>query len=625
MKMEGPLRSRSTGFRRTELLYALLIAAFAFLFYFPATGNDFVMFDDDINIYNNPMLGALTWDRVAWAFTDTFYMPRYMPLGWISLMAVFEVGGLDPASYHTVNVVLHAANAALVYVVIRRGLMMIAKHRDIPLERGWCTALAACGAVFWAIHPLRVEPVSWVTGLHYLHATFWALISVLMFWGRLNHEGRARLWRLIVACICYLFSVLVYPVTLGLPAALWVFEWWLRPASGRPAAPARLNTSLEYAPLVLLSGAALAANVIMRHFVPSMFPPSPGLDVFGLWGRALQASYSALYYVIRPLYAGEVTPVYDMLFSNGRYGVLPWLSVAGLGLLILFLAVRIRRFPGAVVFCVASGAVGVSYYGLLESPFQTSDRYTYFPSLVVAFGLAIMGLLYVRGKGRVVAGLFVLPWLAWLAAAALHVLPVWRNDDSLFNYIAGKLKAHDVAALYKGRIALKQASLGQESAARATLEELKTLGAPEGIVRQLEGELSPLYERARVHSKLKAPRGWVAPDAFTSQMYALRFARSGDDWTSKVRFQRALAIDPGFIEARYNYSLWLAIKGNTDQAWAQYCLLAAYPGADLNRESELALLTAIKDASGVLGNDRILVSSSRRLAGLIAGVESNKN
>lgn len=613
------------GFRRTELLYSLLIAAFAFLFYFPATGNDFVMFDDDINIYNNPMLGALNWERVGWAFVDKFYMPRYMPLGWISLMAVFETGGLDPGSYHTVNVVLHAFNAALVFVVILRGVVMVAKHRDIPLERGWLTAVAACGAFFWAIHPLRVEPVSWATGLHYLHATFWALISVLLFWGRLNHEGRARRWFLAGACICYLFSVLVYPVTLGLPLALWIFEWWLLPEGSRPANPLRLNRNLEFAPLVLLSGAALGANVTMRHFVPSIFPPSPGLDVFGLWDRAVQASYSAFYYIIRPLYAGEVTPVYNTLFSNGRFGVLPWLSLAGIGLLIIFFVARIRRFPGAAVFCVASGAVGVSYYGLLESPFQTSDRYTYFPSLVVAFGLAVMALLYVRGKGRVVAGVLVLPWLAWLAAVALDVLPVWRNDGALFNHIAGKLNTYDVAALYKGRIALKQASLGQESEARATLEELKKLGAPEGIVRQLESEISPLYERARVDSKLKAPRGWVAPDALTSQMYALRFARSGDDWTAKVRFERALAIDPGFVEARYNYSLWLAIKGKTDQAWAQYCLLSAYPGVDMSRESESALLNAIKDASGVLGDERILARSSERLAGVLAGAESNKN
>lgn len=625
MKMEGPLHARSTGFRRTELLYALLIAAFAFLFYFPATGNDFVMFDDDINIYNNPMLGALNWERVGWAFADTFYMPRYMPLGWISLMAIFETGGLNPGSYHTVNVVLHAVNAALVFVVILRGIIMVSKHRGIPVERGWFTAIAMCGACFWAIHPLRVEPVSWATGLHYLHATFWALISVLFFWGRLNHEGRARRWFLAGACICYLFSVLVYPVTLGLPVALWILEWWLRPAGTRPAHRVFFDTWLEFAPLMLLSGLGLAANVIVRHFVPSIFPPAPGLDVFGFWDRAVQASYSAFYYVIRPFYAGEVTPVYNALFSSGKFGVLPWLCLAGIVFLIVFLVVRGRRYSGAVAFCVSSAAVGVSYYGLLESPFQTSDRYTYFPSLVVVFGLANIALLHVRGKGRVAAGAFVMVWLAWLAAVSFRAIPVWRGDGSLFNHIASKLENRDVGYLYKGRIAVKQAALGQEDAARATLAELMKSGMTEGVYRQLEDDISPLFERARIYSKLKSERGWVAPDALTSQMYAMRFARTGDDWTAKVRFERALAIDPGFIEGRYNYSLWLALGGQTDQAWWQYCVLMSNPRALPGREGEIALVTAIRDASRVVGNARIVASSSRRLADISAGAHLIKD
>ena len=621
MKMDGPVQARLTALRRTEILYALLIGVFAFLFYIPAAGNDFVMFDDDINIYNNPMLGELTWGRVGWAFADTFYMPRYMPLGWISLMAVFEVGGLDPASYHTVNVVLHAVNSALVLVVLLRGLTMAAAHCDRPSERGWLTGLAVCGACLWAIHPLRVEPVSWATGLHYLHASFWALVSVLLFWGRLKYEGTARRCLLVGACICYLFSVLVYPVTLGLPVALWVFEWWLRSVNTREVKPGCLDANLEFAPLVLLSAAALAANVTVRHLVPSMFPPSPGLDVFGLWDRVMQASYSALYYVVRPFFAGEVTPVYNMLFSSGRFGGWNWVCVAGIGSLIVFLFGWGRRFPGAVAFCAASGAVGVSYYGLLESPFQTSDRYTYFPSLVIVFGVAVTVFRSIRGAWRVFAGALGATCLAWFASASLHAFPVWRNDTTLFNHIAVKLENRDLGYLYRGRIAVSQASLGHEDAARDTLEKLRQAGAPQGVLVKIEGEVLPLLERARAHSKLKTVRGWVAPDALTSQIIALRAARAGDDWTAKVRFERALAIDPGFSEARYNYSLWLALKGKTEQAWVQYCVLAADSRSRPGREGEIALVTAIKDASSVVGNTRILASSSRRLAAIAGSAQ----
>jgi hypothetical protein len=617
MRTAGESGTAPFGLRHVKLLYAILIGLLVFAVYYPAAANDFVMFDDDINIYNNPMLGELSLERIKWAFADSFYMPRYMPLGWISLMAIFEFGGLNPAAYHTVNIVVHALNAALVFLVILRGLELAARFRDQPVQGSWFRVIAICGAFFWAIHPLRVEPVSWATGLHYLHASFWAFVCILLFWRHYDSDALNRRWFLGASYVAYALSVMVYPVTLGLPVALWAFEWWLK---SNPARPVRwlynFDNAREHLPLLLLSAIGLLANIVMRRWVPSIFPASPGLETFGILDRGLQASYSAIYYVIRPLYAGEVTPVYGALFENGRFGVLPWLCLVLVAATFAFICLRGRSYPGVVAWLVATVAVGVSYYGLLESPFQNSDRYTYFPTLILVIALAVFILLRIHGKGRQVLVGCVLPGLAWLYLGVNTHLPVWRDDRVFFDHIAQSLLPYDIAYIYKGRLAVKQALCGDEEAARVTVEEIKKAGASLGVISQIEEEVNLLYRRARGAFKLESSRGFVAPDAQTAQMYAVRSVRTRDDWTTSVRFERALAIDSAFTEARYNYVLWLAFNGQTGRAWDQYIKLRVYSGRNLDRALDRNLMSVMVGASRAVGDSKVLAYSSLRLSAL---------
>lgn len=599
----------------------LILPLLIVLLYAPAAGNDFVMFDDDINIYNNPMLGEVTWERVSWAFADGFYMPRYMPLGWISLMVIFEMCGLAPSAYHWANIALHAANTALVFIVVRQGLSLVARARGMATGHGWVMGLAWGAAFFWAVHPLRVEPVSWATGLHYVHATFWALLAVGLTWARLERSCAVRRWYLAGACAAYLCSVLVYPVTLGLPAALWLFEAWLRSRKGAQDGGPGWDWNWELAPFFVISALALAANVAVRHWVPSFFPPAPGLEVFSLGQRGLQAAYSAVYYTLRPLVAGDPTPVYGALFVDGHFGAVTWVCAILVGILLVGLVIWWRRMRGFTAWCLAMAAVGVPYYGLLESPFQTSDRYTYFPSVVLAFGIAVLAAIVVSGRGRTIfAGLGV-AWLVWLAAAVPGALPVWRDDRALFTHVGRHLMPHEVAYLYLGRVAVKQVCLGDEEGARATMVALAQAGASRGVRAQIEEELAPLFERARARSKIPPARGWVAPDAQTSQIYAMRAVRAGEDRTARVRFSRALEIDPGFNEARYNFGLWLALRGEPEAAWAQYGELTARMPSGFDSGLERALVEVIARAAKLTGARDIFQASTDRLQAMGAAGE----
>ena len=84
---------------------------------------DFVLWDDDISVSQNPHIQGLDWARLHWMFSDSSYAMRYKPLTWLTYALVYQVGGLKPLGYHLVNLLLHCFNTVLVFVVLRRLLL----------------------------------------------------------------------------------------------------------------------------------------------------------------------------------------------------------------------------------------------------------------------------------------------------------------------------------------------------------------------------------------------------------------------------------------------------------------------------------------------------------------------
>ena len=139
----------SLGFTRHDALVALLLALLTFLIFLPATRYDFVNFDDyPIIRLNDHVTRGLTVDGVRWAFTN-LDQGAYFPLTWLSFQLDAQLYGLHAGGYHLTNILLHAANAAVLFWFLR-------------LASGSRWRSAAVSAIF-AVHPLRVESVVWVT------------------------------------------------------------------------------------------------------------------------------------------------------------------------------------------------------------------------------------------------------------------------------------------------------------------------------------------------------------------------------------------------------------------------------------------------------------------------------
>src|SRR5438552_8545213 len=134
--------------RRRDLLIALALAAAVIALFARTARFDFVRYDDDAYVIDNPRVQAgLSADNVRWAFT-TFTLANWHPLTWLSYMLDAQVLGARAGAMHAVNVVLHAANTRLLFALLRS-----------MTGSSWRSALAA---VLFGVHPLHVESVAWI-------------------------------------------------------------------------------------------------------------------------------------------------------------------------------------------------------------------------------------------------------------------------------------------------------------------------------------------------------------------------------------------------------------------------------------------------------------------------------
>src|ERR1700686_3455661 len=133
--------------QKRTLLLCLLLIAVVVAFYSPVTHNGFLNYDDDQYITNNPHVRAgLTWETVKWAFT-TYDQANWHPVTWLSHALDCQLFGLNPAGHHYVNVLLHAVNAVLLFLLLQSATGF--RWRSLMV------------AALFALHPVNVESVAW--------------------------------------------------------------------------------------------------------------------------------------------------------------------------------------------------------------------------------------------------------------------------------------------------------------------------------------------------------------------------------------------------------------------------------------------------------------------------------
>ncbi|MGH7358008.1 MAG: hypothetical protein ACREJR_04230, partial [Candidatus Rokuibacteriota bacterium] len=355
--------------RRLAWAAPVVVAGVSFLVFLPALDNGFV-WDDRPNLLANPHYRGLGWDRLRWMAT-AFHMGHYIPTTWLSLALDHAAWGMNPVGYHLTNVVLHALNAGLFCLVAARLL------RRATALTGWPLAVAASGAaLFFAIHPLRVESVAWVTERRDLVSGAFLLVTVLLYLSAGETEGAPRRGWLAASVVTFGLALTAKSIVMTFPAVLVLLNVYPlgRMTLARPWTGVR-RVAWEVSPFLLLStllaGAAVAAQ--MPHALGTYPWPT----------RIAVAFYALWFYLVKTLVPVNLSPLYEVPIP--LHPLEPRFVVSVVGVLAVSAAVVAmrRRWPaGLALWTYYVVALSPTLGLAVRAGFQLgADRYTYLACL----------------------------------------------------------------------------------------------------------------------------------------------------------------------------------------------------------------------------------------------------
>lgn len=545
------MKERPVNEKRLAAALALVVAIAICWVYAPTLGHGLV-WDDHANLggarpsWENGLAG------VRWAFSEPFY-GHYQPLTWLSYRADVLLSGASPRGLHTTQLLLHLLVAATV-ALLSRLLSRAPALRGIPALASPFFPLAAAG--LFALAPVRVESVAWITERRDLLGALFALLAVALHLWKSPAEDTPSPARLAVAGLAALSALA--KAQMSLPFVLLALDIWpLRRLEGTGSARWRSFGRLAAEKAVLFAVSATSA-------VAAMWAQASGgaltaLAEHGPLDRAVQALYGLAFYPVAaflPQALGQpLLPLYERPFPFPAFApqyLLPALAAfAALALVAIFH----RRSPALAAAVAAYVLLVLPVLGIAQSGIQlVADRYAYLAT--VPLGLLLAGL-FVRafaaaGSWRPLVALLLAALLATDALAARRQTAVWRDDFTLWTAVAGQSES-----------SLADNNLGQQLAGRG--EAGKALFH---LTRCLER--TPSYPRPwnALAALLEAPwpagapdAGWVAATLSRATRHqpgslagryatALAFARSGDDAAAERELRRLLAVDPRHDGAR---------------------------------------------------------------------------
>ncbi|MFH1419638.1 MAG: tetratricopeptide repeat protein [Planctomycetota bacterium] len=409
----------------------------------PGLHNEFLNWDDDRNFLLNTDYRGLSAANWQWAWS-TYHLGVWQPVGWLLLGLQYRIGAMAPATYHTASLIIHAANAALLYFLAASLLAaaMPAACNARPIGTRVC---AAAAAMLFAAHPLRVEAIAWVSCQPYLPAAFFCLLGT---WAYVHTQRppsatRRRRIGLAITFVCYLLAVMSKAVAVSLPVLLLILDlyplgrWQGRGQANRPfrgLARLVIEKAPFFAVAVVVSVWAAAAKDYSDTRVP--------LGDFDASARLAQAAYGLIFYLWKSIIPTGLLPYYrlpgDIGLAHASFGL------CGLGVLALTVGVVVmrQRWPALLAAWGAYVVILIPNLGIVQISQQTvADRYSYLaimPVVILSAGAifkawqhADVGRKVLRGALAIGIGLAA----AGLVSASRRQVTVWHDSDRLWRTV----------------------------------------------------------------------------------------------------------------------------------------------------------------------------------------------
>jgi Tfp pilus assembly protein PilF len=491
-----------------RLLLPALVFVIALVTFLPGLDGQFLNWDDDLNFLANPNFRGLGWSNIRWMFTTTL-TGHWIPLSWLTLGVNYTLGGMNPWGYHLGNLLFHAGNAVVLYFIARRLLSRAgAAAGGAALSIG-----AVVAALLFAVHPLRVESVVWITERRDVQGAFFFLLSIsgYLYAVEGGRNGRlAPLWRGL-SIAAFAAALLSKASTMMLPAALLVIDVY--PLRRLDQGWRRL--SIEKLPYFALAAADLAVAwmAVQRETRVS------DLGEHGVVGRLTLVLHSVFFYPWKWVWPAGLSPMYEV--PERIDPLAPRFLVAVIAVLLVtavLLALR-RRWPAGLAAWTYSALMILPVSGALHAGYQLAqDRWSYWSGMGFALlaGGGLARLLDLRARGRVSA---LIARSATAGAAALVLIlgaeaweqsKVWRDTETLWRRAASADPSCMVCQNNLGSLLLDQDRLAEaETAFRAAVTARPESAGPRnnlGAVLVRRGRFDEAAEQFREAARLAPGR-----------------------------------------------------------------------------------------------------------------------
>lgn len=486
-------------------LAAILVAAITLVYH--RMWHAGFIWDDNEHLVENPCIVGPLGFKDIWTSSQAVYYPLVLTSFWV----VHKLIGLYPLPYHLLNIFMHAGSAVLLWLVLRK----------LGIGAAWL------GAALWALHPVMVQSVAWITELKNTQSCFFYLLSILFFLKGDDSAGRQRRWRFALSLLFFVMAITSKSSTVMLPVVLMLCLWWRRGGFG-------WRDVALITPFFLISAAAGSWTIWEQKFHSG----AVGVDWSQSWPERLAIAGWDIWF-----YAGKLLWPHPLVFIYPRWDVhtinlvsfIPLVAALG-GLLVLWWKRNgpLRPFFFAAAYFVLSLFPVLGLFNVYFFRYSfVSDHFQY---------LAAMGPLALVASG-IAAAASIKKNTAWvqtgIAAVLLLILTTltWRQTK---NYA-------DASALYRATI---------DRNPRCWLA-YNNLGAIAFEERRLDEAVS-YYEKAAD----------VEPHPIPETLHSLGNALfAKNDFAQAIGvYQAALRARSDDIKARNNLAICFIATGNINQA-----------------------------------------------------------
>jgi len=409
----------------------VMVLILTFIVFSNTVTNEFLVnWDDDGYILNNPTVQSLNNQNIRSIFSD-FHMGNYHPLTTLTYAVMFNRFKLNPEPYHYLNLWLHLANVLLVFFVVSK-----LTGKSFPGLICWA---------FFAVHPMHVESVAWISELKDVLYTFFFLGALLLY---LHFNSSRSLYLYALSLLLFFFSLMSKSAAVVLPLVMIITDYYL----ARKPDLKSLLYKLPYFALSLLFGiiALRSQDAQAQHLTPD----------YSLINSFFVASYGLLFYIFRFFIPIQLSAFYPHPSNTAVLPLLYYLSpliVAGVVYILVRVIKNARSVISGFAFYFVTVALVLQFFPVGGA--VAADRYTYVPYIGLALLIAVLtekAIQEYKNKKQLINGILVAVILVF-SLMSYNRNTVWANGITLFDDVIEKqpqafyaYHSRGIAHYYKG-------------------------------------------------------------------------------------------------------------------------------------------------------------------------------